>query len=337
MALSQHARSAKPTSNFDAISLYDSFAEEVLVLIPPPANQSLPRIDLSTKGLSTREAKPPVVWFEKSVQKYIDEGIQACEKNKDKLRQSYLPAPYAHCSLSSEADIVQASVLWLVHPVVKALEAEFPYVKCAAEVFLKGSRCDALITVGAQHLVVIEYKSRGNINRPDFLRGKINDSTVQNGTIIREQIAKGQKSAFQSNMGYNATCLSKQAAAYATQWETRHVVLFDWDTMFLWNFAGMHLTGSANSRANGISGKIVIGHAEWAYGTFVDSRRDYRRALLGFVMSSWRSKQKPQWKIGEPKPYQLSEVEKKRLQEEAERRRQQQPGTQQSANAQYRR
>ncbi|POS70773.1 hypothetical protein DHEL01_v210831 [Diaporthe helianthi] len=39
-------------------------------------------------------------------------------------------------------------------------------------------------------------------------------------------------------MDNNATCLSKQAAAYSTRFGTRYVALFDWDTLFLWNFAG---------------------------------------------------------------------------------------------------
>ncbi|KAJ4420824.1 hypothetical protein N0V82_004119 [Gnomoniopsis sp. IMI 355080] len=323
---------------FDAMTLYSSFREEVLVLTPAPTLY-IPPIDLSKKGSSTQCARAPVVWFPRKEAEYIQLALQTIETQdvKDELRRSYLPAPYVPCVLRSETDIVQASVLWLLHPVVKALQAQFPNVQCAAEVTVDDCRCDALISIGGRSIVVIEYKNRGNIRWSDFASGEIQDFSKNNRQAIRQRILDGRKKDEKSDMQHNAVCLTKQAAAYATKWYVRYVALFDWDHMFLWNFAGMNFQPSQSSAATRGRGgpALAPGHADWAFGTYVRDRRDYRSALLGFVMEAYRNKNSPGFKQGKWPPFELTPLERQKLQAQEDAKRQNQMTPQEKANKNF--
>ncbi|KKY31852.1 hypothetical protein UCDDA912_g08141 [Diaporthe ampelina] len=96
-------------------------------------------------------------------------------------------------------------------------------------------------------------------------------------------------------MDKDATCLTEQAAAYATNWKTRFVALFDWDNFFLWHFAGLDFR---NSRPAGSSTPVGHdGHAAWAYGTPVQRREDYRKALLGLVLEAYKDRNNAKFEI----------------------------------------
>lgn len=312
---------------YDALTLYDSFSEEVLLLTPQRNNLLVPNIDISRKGPSTQNALAPVVWFERIENEYVTRanGIIGSKRVKELLLRSYLPAPYSPCVLNSETDIVQASVLWLLHPVIKALQAFFPNVECAAEVTLGDCRCDALITIAGEHVVVIEYKNRGNIKEKEFRAGWVEDFSPQNGRQIRDKIEKasdrGRKhELLVSCMDTNAMCLTKQAMAYAFRWKTRHVCLFDWDNLFLWHFAGIHFNPEKA--------------CQWAYGTPVKDRKNFRAALLGFVIEAYNDKVGGRFEKGKAAPYEYTDAQKLKMQQQ----RQQQMTAQQRANQEvYRR
>lgn len=297
--------------NWNQMTVYDSFQHEVLLLTKAPSNLRVPSIDINKKGQSTQAAVPPKIWFPKDIKIYNDYANNVLQAQRTALSGTYLPAPYNTCVLNSEADIVQASVLWLIHPVIVALQAHYPDTSCAAEVTIDDCRCDALISIGNRPLVVIEYKNRGNLKKADFDRGRVDDCSEQNKAFINQKIGEAQAKRLGSCMADDATCLTKQAAAYATKWKTRHVVLFDWDGMFLWNFAGFNPLTPMPQR--GSTAKPVAGHAEWAYGTWVQRRCEYRKALLGFVMEALRDKSRQGWeKNGARAPWVPSPAEKER-------------------------
>lgn len=317
------------------MTLHASFREEVLILEPPPNKLYIPSIDLSKKGSSTQQARVPVVWFPRPESEYAQLALQTIDTQhvKDELRRSYLPAPYIPCVLRSETDIVQASVLWLLHPVIKALQAQFPTVQCAAEVTIDDCRCDALISIDGKSVAVIEYKNRGNIRWNDFASGLVKDYSKNNRLAILDKISKGRVTDEKSFMQHNAVCLTKQAAAYATKWKVRYVALFDWDHMFLWNFAGMNFQpslSSAPSRGSGGSAGQVSGHADWAFGTYVRERRDYRSTLLGFVMEAWNNKKSD--RRGRFAPFDLTPHDKAKMKAADNAERQKQMTPQQKAN-----
>lgn len=211
-------------------------------------------------------------------------------------------------------------MLWLLHPVVKALQAEFPKVECAAEVEVDGCRCHALVSVGGRPMVVIEYKNRQHLKMQEFYQGRKEDRTEKNKVEINNKIAAGKKRSPPSAMGDNAVYLTKQAAAYALRWETRYVGLFDWDNLFLWNFAGLNFQQPVPGRGRSSQGRGQ--HADWAYGTWVRDREDYRGALLGFVMEALRDRMHPNFmRNGASDPWVPTPATKEKRRKETEAKR----------------
>lgn len=318
---------------FDALTLYDSFHEEVLILSNGPVHLKLPNIDIRTRGGSTQVATPPAIWFKKDVGEYIDRASEVCARNSSTLKRSYLPAPYSPCILESEADIVRSAALWLLHPVIIALQSEFKLVGCYAEVTIDDCRCDALIKINGQTMVVLEYKNRGHIKMDEFNQGCIQDCSYANRAAILNEI-KGvyRGGRGESAMDNNATCLTKQAAAYATKWRTRYVALFDWDSFFLWNFAGLDFRQKA-ARTPTSTPVGPDGHAAWAYGTQVRRREEYRKALLGFVLEAFQNRNGAKYEHPQEAPFEMPRQVKQKKRSDAEERRQQKMTPQQLANA----
>lgn len=315
---------------FDALTLYESFHEEVLILSNGPVHLQVPNIDIRKRGASTQAATPPVVWFKKDAGNYIDRASEICARNEAALRRSYLPAPYSPCILESEADIVRSAALWLLHPVIIALQSEFKLVGCYAEVTIDDCRCDALIKINGKTMVVLEYKNRGHIKMDEFNQGRIQDCSYANRAAILDEIKKTQQNNSESTMDNNAICLTKQAAAYATKWRTRYVALFDWDNFFLWHFAGLDFRPRA---ARGPSAVAHDGHAAWALGTPVRKREEYRKALLGFVLEAYQNRNSAKFEHPQEPPFEMSRKDKIKKRNDAEARRQQQLTAQQVANA----
>ncbi|KAK2606688.1 hypothetical protein N8I77_005419 [Diaporthe amygdali] len=315
---------------FDALTLYESFHEEVLILSNAPVHLQVPNIDIRKRGASTQVATPPAVWFKKDVGYYLDRASEICARNKAALKRSYLPAPYSPCILESEADIVRSAALWLLHPVIIALQSEFKSVGCYAEVTIDDCRCDALIKINGETMVVLEYKNRGHIKMSEFEEGLITDPSYSNRVNILSTINDVQQDDDQSAMGHNAVCLTKQAAAYSTKWKTRYVGLFDWDNFFLWHFAGKDF----RPRRVGTSTTVGHdGHATWAYGTPVRRRDDYRKALLGFILEAFQDRNNAKFAQPREPPFELSPQQKAKKRAEAEERRRQQLNAQQASNA----
>lgn len=315
---------------FDALTLYESFHEEVLILSNGPVHLRVPNIDIRTRGGSTQAATPPAVWFKKNVNVYIDRASEICARNEATLRRSYLPAPYSPCILDSEADIVRSAALWLLHPVIIALQSEFKLVGCYAEVTIDDCRCDALIKINGKTIVVLEYKNRGHIDMDEFNQGRIEDYSYSNRAAILDKIKNAQRNGGESAMDNNAMCLTKQAAAYATKWKTRYVALFDWDNFFLWHFAGMDFR---QRTAGSPSGVAHDGHAAWALGTPVRKREEYRKALLGFVLEAYQNRNSAKYEQPQDAPFEMSKQQKAKKRSDAEAKRQQQLTPQQAANA----
>jgi hypothetical protein len=249
------------------------------------------KIDLRNWGGSTISSPPPAQWIPRDVEDYLAQGeglLTADNARKKALNRSYLPATYITCPLSSEADVVRASILWFVHPIIVALQSWNPAVVCKSEVtgtaYGDGTRCDTMIQVGEHTVVVLEYKNRGYLNHQDFYKGcyqvpqgaqrtldAITDYRIK--TSRRFELLSMDKTGMGTSMGHNAAIITKQAVAYSVAHKVRHVALFDWDTLFLWNFAGTRWDWSVDRR---LTSKP---NPRWAFGTLVDRRELFRKAL----------------------------------------------------------
>jgi hypothetical protein len=309
----------KYDAKFDDLTIFNSFNEELLILCDPPAHLQVPKIDIRSRGGSTQVATPPVIWFKKDVRNYTMSATQICNSVEAELQRSYLPAPYSPCILQSEADIVRSAALWLLHPIVIALQKSFTkqQVGCYAEVTIDDCRCDALIKIGGLVVAVIEYKNRGYIKRAEFEKGRMRDPSYANRGNILDTITRAKKQGYESAMENDAMCLTKQAAAYSTKWKTRFVALFDWDNMFLWHFAGKDF--QAKCKPSDLVASD--GHAKWAYGTHVEDRRDFRKALLGFIIEGYNDRFGAKFTEPKPPPFEPSRADKdrKRAQSNADR------------------
>lgn len=269
-----------PLHGQEKVTLYDSFASDFLLLLSK-SSKEVGMINPNSRAKTTLETKLPPVWFLISTEYYREKAKEYLKRGDvDKaLRKSYLPSPESSLSLSSESDIVRASALWFLHPVVKALQAIYPSATCRAEVALEGVRCDVLITIDNQDVAVLEYKNRGHLVRDQFLQAGLNKYSEPYKANVLAAIQQGQSRQWGSALGHNAMVITKQAAAYATKFSTRFVALFDWDSLFLWNFAAM-----------AIHGVQLATHGDWAYGTWVEDRAQFRMALLGFLLKAYAEK-----------------------------------------------
>ncbi|KAJ9152257.1 hypothetical protein NKR19_g4616 [Coniochaeta hoffmannii] len=266
----------------DAITLHQSFGTPFLLLSNHGAH--LQRIASLDRADTTMVTPPPRIWFPIHENQYAEMADHQLKK-KDiarALSRSYLPSPESPLSLASESDIVRASALYFLHPVIKAMQAVIPGTSCSAEVVETGVRCDVLITVSNVPVAVLEYKNRGYLARRDFTAGCVADSTERNKPEIINRLAlagKRGKPGFLTTLDGNSVILTKQAGAYATRFLTKYVAIFDWDSLFLWYFAGMKIVDSNKSV-----------HGDWAYGTWVERRDMFRIVLLGFFLKAYYAK-----------------------------------------------
>lgn len=276
------------------MSLFASFQETLLPLPALPINWTVPKLNENSGGSGTKAADAPALWLDRSLQDYTqlaDDLIQKLEV-ATVLRETCLPALWNPCPLQTESNVMTASHLWLLHPVIIALQAQYPNVKCDTESPKDNCRCDIIIHDGDKALVVIECKRRAYLRKREFNAARADEHDAEG---IKTMMAKRYEN--DNNRGSyldgNARYLSKQAAAYSLKWQTRFVVLFDWDSMFLYNFAGMNL-GMDNSEPEA---------QDWAYGTWVKRRVHYRKALLGFILAARADQERPNFDQGVQKPW----------------------------------
>jgi hypothetical protein len=271
-----------PLYGQEKVTLYDSFTSDFLLLLSK-SNIEVGMISPNSRAKTTLETKPPPVWFHIPTEYYTEKAKEYLKRGDVNvaLRKSYLPSPESSLSLSNEADIVRASALWFLHPVVKALQAIYPSATCHAEValVLEGVRCDVLITIDNQVVAVLEYKNRGHLARDQFLQAGLNKYSEPYKANVLAAIQEGRNRQWGSALGHNAMVITKQVAAYAAKYSTRYVALFDWDSLFLWNFAAMTIHGVRQAT-----------HGEWAYGTWVEDRAQFRMVLLGFFLKAYAEK-----------------------------------------------
>lgn len=319
----------------DALSVFDSFFEELLLLERASSFLRVPEMNLANRGGSTIEAKAPAIWFPRDVRRYTAQSENLRKQYKHRLQQSYIPAPYVPCVLETESDVVAASALWLLHPVIKALQLCFRDVRCQAEVSSGDCRCDAMVSIGGRNVFVLEYKNRGYLKSSEFESARRTDWSFDKEKEIEKAISDVGKKPGQMGtlLGHNAAVITKQAVAYASRWRTRHVGIFDWDHLFLWNFASMKMKQTPDG--------IVCEHGSWAWGTWVDRRDQYRAALLGFILESHAKLTASRPDLASPipwKPLPPSPADIQRARMEADRKRKaQMSASEQKVDAVFRR
>ncbi|KAI6262359.1 hypothetical protein MCOR19_001399 [Pyricularia oryzae] len=307
------------------LTVFDSFNKPVLSLlternVKPPERG---RIDITKRGQSTIVANPPIFWFEHDASDYIQTAEDALS-NHSKIRyikSTYMPAPYPECPLKSEADVVRATALWILHPIIMTLQEMFGNVQCRSEDSRPGIRCDTLIAIDNKPVFVFEYKSRGYLVSQEYLDGRHDLPTARDSAsllsfkneyqarvtsqkkVFDELRRKGNPTVF-SCLGHNAACITKQAQAYSQGYETRYVACFDWDNLFLWNFAG-------NTWNRKGKGEVTFASETWAWGTLTSDRASFRKVLLGFILQAHYDCNRGDRRCMGPAPWDQTERDKR--------------------------
>ncbi|TLD03232.1 uncharacterized protein PgNI_12485 [Pyricularia grisea] len=324
-------RRRKPSSEqqdlqkYGQLTVFDAFDSPVLALTKEkPPKQS--KINIEQRGKSTVAANPPIFWFEHEASDYIQTAEQALSSHPKNgfIRTTYMPALYPQCPLNSEADVVRATALWILHPIILTLQEMFDDVRCSSEDGRQGVRCDTLISIDKKSVFVFEYKSRGYLVGKQYLDGRLDlpkardsrslldfekayrarvESEIQDLDVERGKAKPGYW--VPSRLGHNAACITKQAQAYSKSYGTRYVACFDWDNLFLWNFAG-------NTWAEGIKpfGDRPFKHETWAWGTLVTDRASFRKVLLGYILQAYDDCHNRDRQTMGPKPWSQTEKEK---------------------------
>ena len=179
--------------------------------------------------------------------------------------------------MHNEADVVRATVLYLLHPVNQAINAQYGHIFCAAEDQGNGPlRCDVVWKIWRDGewsiIAILELKKRGVLSLGDFIHARVNYKDIP------YHIQRALREPSSTFLKGNAVTLSQQAAAYAWKRNTKYVALFDWNSLFLYSFAGL----DAKSETVG----------DWAYGTWIveDPTTTFRKAILGFLITACMAK-----------------------------------------------
>ena len=179
--------------------------------------------------------------------------------------------------LSTEADVVRASILQLLHPVnsiaSRLISQGHGELRCLSEHNAHMyCRTDIVWTYqqsphhSPKYVAVLEFKNCRSLHWEDF----------ENATISHQQDAslKMYQAAGKVNgtcLKRNATIISQQARKYNYYTRCDDVAIFDWNSMFLYDFSTMNEDGPHKTLVSGWF------HTQETQGT------SFRLLLLGFL------------------------------------------------------
>lgn len=212
----------------------------------------------------------------------------------------------------NESDVVRTAAMYLVHPVVVALNSDpamYSTIGLQSEDVHNQVRSDITFYRTMQNrsrpIAVLEFKRRGVI-KP----AQLNDAIIQganvgnitqqqpgqpNGTT-RMQYALNKASSCTNNSLFNNTDmyrLVRQASAYAVTFQTRHIALCDWNYLVLCHFVAMRFATTTTPTADVgdfVEVQIIpVGTTSGrglAFQNAIGSEQ-FRPALLGFLKDAY--------------------------------------------------
>ncbi|KAH8745180.1 hypothetical protein F5883DRAFT_511031 [Diaporthe sp. PMI_573] len=182
----------------------------------------------------------------------------------------------------NESDVVRTAAMYLVHPVVAALNADLHMagrLLLQSEDILGQVRSDITFyrndgTPDPRPIAVLEFKRRGII-RPGQFAAAIPAVVPAPGATLFD---------------YEALKLIKQACAYAIVFRTKHVALCDWNYLVLCYFVDMQYTNPTNVGTRVEIQAIPIGTPSTQNRLGFnnsDNSHLFRPALLGFLKNAF--------------------------------------------------
>lgn len=292
----------------------------------PPAsridcfNQGLPVLGVDTttyksvkpSSESTSKAKPPLILRHvpsKHFWDLADNTLRAPTFTNHCQSNSPIATTFSKLPLESESDVVYASLLYAISPIMEILQVLYPdQWTMYTELNDRGEilenpgtngteavvRYDLIFKTTAGHLnpgktiAMIEYKRRGLIRYDDFMEVIVSDDALP-AEINKVKIDSQNRSR---SLKTNGMSYSKQVCRYAQTSKCKHVALFNWQHLVLFDF---HRLNSGTDKANRNKGESFTAGDEakmsWVYERGaregVMEPGSIRKALLGWLLQAF--------------------------------------------------
>ncbi|KAF2763305.1 hypothetical protein EJ05DRAFT_472222 [Pseudovirgaria hyperparasitica] len=224
-------------------------------------------------GNTTKNTIPPKIWVTVPADSWSDATNEPLGRHRSALITSQVAATEVPFEMPVEADVSRATVLYLTHPINKALENIFGgKVRFAAE--LSNTVGSATLRMdltwfyypipGVKKVIaILELKKRGMLVYEHWSDAYATSKTMD------KKLNEDKDTFFVDN----AEKMMKQISAYVLRHKTKYAALFDWETLFLGYFAEADF-----NREN-------IG--DWVAGTYIggdSSARPFRKVVLGWLL-----------------------------------------------------
>ncbi|KAH8742736.1 hypothetical protein F5883DRAFT_477735 [Diaporthe sp. PMI_573] len=190
---------------------------------------------------------------------------------------------------NNEADVVRAAAMYLLHPVMAALDAgpttNGGFILQSEDVRIANTNTNNTVRTditfyrispvgGHRAISVMEFKRRGVIRPNQFEAAIAAGAPAGGGTLFEGEALK----------------LIKQAATYAMMFQTRHVALCDWSYLVLCYFGDMQYNNPPNVGARVQIQILPVGNPgtpnRLGFNNSATSHL-FRPALLGFLKSAY--------------------------------------------------
>lgn len=272
------------------VSIYQSFYKALDPLLTDPVPSGYRAMPRSTTD-STMNEEPPKAFLKEDGVILRDLGLSHLRNSPGLSSTLNQPMPQHETGhrLSTEGDVVRASILYLLHPVNVAVSSLISRgdLYCKTEQSSRGRTCRTDIRWVYQpdrndqsnqtDIAVLEVKNTKTLHWADFSAAGTDQQNAR--AKVRSAYAKGADEEF-THLVRNALWVSKQAKKYATTLPVADVAIFDWNAIFVFDFAGMKEDTNDPILARGIWFEEPT--------TNVQDGTTFRALLLGFLVRALR-------------------------------------------------
>lgn len=238
-------------------------------------------VHVSVPSETTKAFQPPNFLLKTPESKWLSIADAALDKHRSKLDQkSTRLAPWeSNMRMESEGDVVYGSAIFLNNPVHIALHTAQNHSRACdvrSEVTLgTTSRADLGYFRNGQAYAILEYKKLGAVSKR-CSRGEFDRGVPKDPKMFAAWMERSEHRFLRNVRGAEDTrALLQQAVHYYSKFGARFVALFDWNALVLLVLPPCQGVGLNDS-------------VSYAYITEVTDNRKFRRALLGFLLFSYR-------------------------------------------------
>ncbi|KAF9697862.1 hypothetical protein EKO04_004121 [Ascochyta lentis] len=222
----------------------------------------------TSSSTGTDNATPPKLLVKRASTYWTQKANTFLQSNRTALQRECVAEDEklrARAELRIEADVVRVSYTYITHPIANAINVRYRTpVTVKAEEKSDRYRHDLSFNIhqddshNRKTIMIIEFKRIGLIKYEQFTEA------MREEQDIRETLDELEEDGELTTLASSALVLTKQAAAYADNWECPYVALCDFDRLVLLR----------------LDLKRDIAHATTV------QRKDIRKALLGFLVEA---------------------------------------------------